>query len=88
MFWSACGLELVFIGMVASAMPWLWMLLLTLPLLGLYLEYEKRLLQRLIVALLDDLAVKHELTKVPFEKTREKKEKTPTAKSGEPPQPV
>ena len=80
MFWSACGLELVFIGMVASAMPWLWMLLLTLPLLGLYLEYEKRLLQRLIVALLDDLAVNHEMTKVPFEKTREKAAPTPDTK--------
>ena len=71
LFWSACGMELLLIGLVAEASPWLWMLLLTLPLLGLYFENEKRILQRLIVAFLDELAVKHELTRVPFAKTRE-----------------
>jgi O-antigen biosynthesis protein len=71
LFWSACGLELLLIGLVSEAVPWLWMLLLTLPLLGLYFENEKRILQRLIVAFLDELAAKYELTKVPFSKTRE-----------------
>ena len=71
LFWMACGLELLLIGVVSKSVPWLWMLLLTLPLLGLYFENEKRILQRLIVAFLDELAVKHELTKVPFSKTRE-----------------
>jgi O-antigen biosynthesis protein len=70
-FWSACALELLLIGLVADAVPWLWMLLLTLPLLGLYIENEKRVLQRLIVALLDELAQKFELTKVPYAKTRD-----------------
>jgi hypothetical protein len=73
LFWSACGLELLLIGFVAKAVPWLWMLLLTLPLLGLYFENEKRTLQRLIVAFLDEIAVQYELTKVPFEKMREVK---------------
>jgi len=73
LFWSACGLELLLIGLVVPALPWLWMLLLTLPLLGLYFESEKRTLQRLMVAFLDDLAAKYELTKVPFEKMREQK---------------
>ena len=77
LFWSAVGLELLLIGVVAEAQPWLWMLLLTLPLLGLYFENEKRILQRLIVAFLDELAVQYELTKVPFEKMRER---TPPAK--------
>ena len=77
LFWSAAGLELLLIGLVASSVPLLWMLLLTLPLLGLYLENEKRILQRLIVAFLDELAVKHELTKVPFAKTAERKPATP-----------
>lgn len=66
LFWSAAGLELLLIGLVAEAQPWLWMLLLTLPMLGLYLENEKRVLQRMIVACLDELATKHELTKVPL----------------------
>ena len=77
LFWSAAGFEMLLIGLVSSTVPWLWMLLLTLPLLGLYLENEKRILQRLIVAFLDELAVKHELTKVPFAKTAET---TPFAK--------
>jgi O-antigen biosynthesis protein len=73
LFWSACGLELLLIGLLASVQPWLWMLLLTIPLLGLYFESEKRVLQRLIVALLDELAAKFELTRVPLDKMREVK---------------
>jgi len=73
LFWSACGLELLLIGLAASGVPWLWMLLLTLPLLGLYFESEKRTLQRLIVAFLDEAAAKYELTKVPFAATAERK---------------
>ncbi len=65
-FWAACALEVLLVSLVADAVPWLWMLLLTLPLLGLYYEYEKRTLQRMIVALLDDVAAEHELTRVPF----------------------
>jgi len=84
LFWSACGLELLLIGLVVSAVPVLWMLLLTLPLLGLYFESERRTLQRLIVAFLDELAVQHQLTKVPFAKTRETERKTPSTKSQTP----
>ena len=74
LFWGAAGLELLLIGLVANAVPWLWMLLLTLPLLGLYFENEKRVLQRLIVAFLDELAVKYELTKVPYSVMTKKKD--------------
>jgi hypothetical protein len=69
LFWAACGLELLLIGLVAHAVPWLWMLLLTLPLLGLYFESEKRTMQRLMVAFLDEAAGRHEFTKIPFAKT-------------------
>jgi glycosyltransferase involved in cell wall biosynthesis len=84
LFWSACGLELLLIGIVVSTVPWLWMLLLTLPLLGLYFESEKRTLQRLMIASLDDLAAKCSLTKVPFEKMREQQGKVPVSKVNEP----
>ncbi len=67
LFWMAAGLELILIGLVADAVPWLWMLLLTLPLIGLYFENEKRILQRLIVAFLDELAEKYQLTRVSIE---------------------
>jgi O-antigen biosynthesis protein len=81
LFCSACALELLLIGLVVSAVPWLWMLLLTLPLLGLYFESEKRTLQRLIVAFLDEVAAKQELTKMPFEKMREESQSAPVASS-------
>jgi GT2 family glycosyltransferase len=76
-FWSACAFQLLLIGFVASTVPWLWMLLLTLPLLGLYFESEKRILQRLTVAFLDDVAAKYELVRVPFEKTADSNESRP-----------
>ncbi len=65
-FWAAAALEVLLVSLVADAVPWLWMLLLTIPLLGLYYEHEKRTLQRLIIAFLDELAARFELTKVPF----------------------
>ncbi len=67
-FWSACAMELLLVGLMAEAVPWLWMLLLTIPLLGLYFESEKRTLQQMIIAFLDEVAAKRELTKVPFGK--------------------
>ena len=33
-FWSACGIELLLIGWLARAHPWVWMLLLTMSLFG------------------------------------------------------
>ena len=83
LFWSATGLELLLIGLVSGTVPELWMLLLTLPLLGLYFENEKRILQQLIAAFLDELAAKHELTKVPFAKTRAAETKAAVPKSSD-----
>jgi glycosyltransferase involved in cell wall biosynthesis len=79
LFWAACGLELLLIGLVAGTVPWLWMLLLTLPLLGLYFESEKRTMQRLMAAFLDDVATRHELTRIPVPKPGDRK---PDAASG------
>ncbi len=75
-FWSACGLELLLVGSVGDVMPWLWMILLTIPLLGLFFESEKRTLQQMIIALLDEVAAKHQLTKVPFAKSGKRAEQT------------
>lgn len=65
-FWTSCALELLLLGFMAASVPWLWMILLTLPLLGLYYESEKRTLQQLIIAFLDEVAAEHGLKKVPF----------------------
>jgi len=64
-FWLLCGLELVVLGFVASWQPWLWLLLLTLPLFAGFLRREQRDLQSLMVVLLDQLAADWKLSKVP-----------------------
>ena len=64
-FWLLCGLELVVLGFVASWQPWLWLLLLTLPLFAGFLRREQRDLQSLMVVLLDQLAANWKLSKVP-----------------------
>ncbi|HEX4645588.1 MAG TPA: glycosyltransferase, partial [Verrucomicrobiae bacterium] len=62
-FWSALGFELLVIGFVGRWVPWLWLLLLTMPLFIWFLAREKRNLQSLITVLLDELAKEWNLTK-------------------------
>jgi hypothetical protein len=55
-FWIALGAELLLIGFLARVEPWIWMSLLTLPILAWFLEQEKRNMQHLMVALIDEAA--------------------------------
>lgn len=64
-FWAACGFELLVLGFVAPKIPWLWFLLLTLPLFALFLRREQRNLQSMMVVFLDELAKEWRLVKVP-----------------------
>jgi glycosyltransferase involved in cell wall biosynthesis len=63
-FWALAGFELLVLGFVRTKIPWLWFLLLTLPLLALFLRHEQRNLQSLLVVFLDELAKEWHLTKV------------------------
>jgi GT2 family glycosyltransferase len=63
-FWSLCGLELVVCGMAGPWQPWVWLLLLTLPLVAWFIRRGERNLQSIIVVLLDELAKEWNLTKV------------------------
>ncbi len=63
-FWLLSGLELVLLGLLTTRLPWLWLLLLTLPLFAWFLGREQRDLQSLIVILLDQLAGEWKLSKV------------------------
>ena len=65
-FWSTFGFELLLIGVVRQELPWFWMLLLTMPIFGWFIEQEKRNQQRLIAAFLDDVARQRELIKLKF----------------------
>jgi glycosyltransferase involved in cell wall biosynthesis len=71
-FWSASGFELLVIGIVRHDLPWFWMLLLTMPLFGWFIEQEKRTQQRLIAAFLDDVAKQRGLTKLKFNAAQDK----------------
>jgi hypothetical protein len=62
-FWSLCGLELLVCGFVRLRLPWLWLLLLSLPLLAWLIRRQQRNLQSMIVVLLDELAVEWKLAK-------------------------
>ena len=55
-FWGMAGLELLIIGVFRSNFPWLWLLLLTLPLFAWFIDSDRRNLQRIIVLLLDEIA--------------------------------
>ncbi|MFM1769978.1 MAG: hypothetical protein RJA22_2507 [Verrucomicrobiota bacterium] len=71
-FWSSLGFILLIIGVVGREQPWLWMLLLTLPIFGWFIEQEKTNLQRLIAAFLDDIARHRGLTKIHYDEQQGK----------------
>ncbi|HXI51524.1 MAG TPA: glycosyltransferase family 2 protein, partial [Candidatus Saccharimonadales bacterium] len=77
-FWSFTGFEMLVIGMVSEEQPWLWMLLLTMPIFGWFLEQEKQNQQRLIAAFLDDVAKQRGLTKLRYDGAHEKFEPVST----------
>ena len=58
------------IGLVGSAIWWLWLLLLTLPLLVWFLAREQHDMQRLIAAFLDEVAKDLHLYKVVIEPSK------------------
>jgi O-antigen biosynthesis protein len=63
-FWALCGFDLLVCGFVGPRLPWLWLLMLTLPLFVWFLHREQRNLQSMIVVFLDDLAKQWRLVKV------------------------
>ncbi|MDB6108906.1 MAG: glycosyl transferase family 2 [Pedosphaera sp.] len=63
-FWGALGFELLVCGIVGKWLPWLWLLLLTIPLFAWFLAREKRNQQSLMVVFLDEVAKRWGLIKV------------------------
>ncbi|MBN2505782.1 MAG: glycosyltransferase [Verrucomicrobia bacterium] len=55
-FWALVGVELLAIGLLAPLQPWIWMLLLTVPLLHWILEHEQGILQHAVLSLIEDVA--------------------------------
>ncbi len=78
-FWSLTGLELLVIGFLGSLFPWLWGVLLTLPVLVWWLHRQQRCLRRLIAVFLDDIARDIGLTKVQAEQAAQSPAPAPHA---------
>ena len=66
--------ELVAIGLLQDTNPWVWLILLSLPLLAWWLEQEKHDLQRLIAAFLDELARSHQMERMRWNQERSRLE--------------
>lgn len=71
---SAFG-ELLLISLFAPAQPWLWMILLAMPIVGWFLENEKRHQQRSIRVLVEEIAGQLNLQKYRFEEKTGREEK-------------
>ena len=51
------------LGFIGTRLPWLWCLLLSLPLVAWFLRREQRTLQSMIIVFLDEIAKEWKLTK-------------------------
>lgn len=71
-FWATFGFEVLLIGVMRKDLPFFWMLLLTLPIFGWFIEQEKRNQQRLIAAFLEDVARQRGLMKVRYNAQQDK----------------
>jgi glycosyltransferase involved in cell wall biosynthesis len=69
---SFLGVELLAIGLIQQDFPWIWLLLLTLPILAWWLEQEKRDLQRLVAAFLDEVARSHRMQRLQWDAAHER----------------
>jgi hypothetical protein len=65
LFWALIAAEVISIALLHRMQPWLWMMLLTIPLVGWFLEQEKRNLQAMIGVVLDRVA-----TELKMDRTR------------------
>ena len=63
-FWAVLGFEMLVIGIVGTDIPWLWLLLLTLPIFAWFLEQEQRDLQRVMSVVLDEVAAQKGFVKI------------------------
>jgi len=69
-FGAALALELLAIGLAGPYFPWIWLVLLSLPIIAWFFSQEQRNLQRLLMVVLDDLAESRGWHKLKFSADR------------------
>lgn len=74
-FWCALGFQLLVIGAVGKWLPWLRLMLLSVPVFAWFLVCEKRNLQSLMIVLLDEVAKRWNMVKIPVENAKGKSDK-------------
>ena len=77
-FWGLCGLEILLLGFLGAWMPWLWLILLSLPALAWFLWRDQRNLRSMIIVFLDELAERHDLIAIPAEPSPKNASEVPT----------
>lgn len=78
-FWGLAGLELLVLGLLGGRWPWLWLLLISWPLLGWLLRRQGRNLQSMLVVFLDQLAKDSNLTKLQSDSVAEPLKPSPAS---------
>lgn len=63
-FWALLGAELLALGFFGPLQPWLWLILLTLPLVWWLLRREQRRLQSILIIFLDEVTAELGLLKL------------------------
>lgn len=63
-FWSMAGTELLILGFLGSRFPWLWLMLLTLPVFAGWLGAEQTNMRRVFAVFMDEIAKDLKLVKV------------------------
>ncbi|HEY2084138.1 MAG TPA: glycosyltransferase [Verrucomicrobiae bacterium] len=66
-FWGLLGMELLFVGVMGFERIWPWFVLLTLPLVGWFVQRQRRKVQSVVTVFLDQLAKESSLTKIQSE---------------------
>jgi len=64
LFWGLLAAETVVAGLLGSTEPWIWMLLLTVPIVAWALEFQQAKLRHAVALLLDDLAQEKNLIRL------------------------
>lgn len=72
LFWGLLALEILLAALIAPTVPWIWMLLLTVPIAGWALELQQLKLRQEVAILMDEVAVTQKLVRVGEPTPREK----------------
>lgn len=73
LFWGVLATEAVLVGLLAHLQPWLWMGLLSLPILSWFIDLQVRTAQIALAALVDEAATELTLRPLPEENPRDRR---------------